>query len=126
RRTQFQLADVREARLERVAVALPVIGQARRLRREIREREEPEQNEQARADLKRLSLCHLVSRDSGFGIGDSGRSTALANPKSPIRNLRSYIRNAVMTKSIASVAIEENTTVRVVAYATPSLVGGVV
>ena len=39
---------------------------------------------------------------------------------------RSHVMNAVITKSNARITIEENTTVRVVEYATPSLVGGAV
>src|SRR5262249_54828959 len=98
RRAQLELAHVREARLERIAVALPVVGDAGRLRRQVSQRSEPQQDEEAGADLERLSLCHV----------------------------RSHIKNAVITKSSASVTIEENTTVRVVACATPSLVGAVV
>ena len=37
-----------------------------------------------------------------------------------------HVRNAVITKSNARITIDENTTVRVVEYATPSLVGGAV
>lgn len=37
-----------------------------------------------------------------------------------------HVMNAVITKSNARITIEENTTVRVVEYATPSLVGGAV
>ncbi len=39
---------------------------------------------------------------------------------------RNHAMNAVITKSNARITIEENTTVRVVEYATPSLVGGAV
>jgi hypothetical protein len=39
---------------------------------------------------------------------------------------RLHVMNAVITKSTARITIEENTTVRVVEYATPSLVGGAV
>ena len=38
----------------------------------------------------------------------------------------SHVMNAVITKSTARITIDENTTVRVVEYATPSLVGGAV
>ncbi|HKT42322.1 MAG TPA: hypothetical protein VJQ86_08205 [Rhodanobacteraceae bacterium] len=38
----------------------------------------------------------------------------------------SHVMNAVITKSNARITIDENTTVRVVEYATPSLVGGAV
>jgi hypothetical protein len=46
-----------------------------------------------------------------------------------IKEKRAYgahVMNAVITKSTARITIEENTTVRVVEYATPSLVGGAV
>ena len=38
--------------------------------------------------------------------------------------LHDQVKNAVITKSTARITIAENTTVRVVEYATPSLVGG--
>ena len=42
------------------------------------------------------------------------------------QNIQVHVMNAVITKSTARITIEENTTVRVVEYATPSLVGGAV
>ena len=42
------------------------------------------------------------------------------------QNVPRHVMNAVITKSNARITIDENTTVRVVEYATPSLVGGAV
>src|SRR5690606_11793636 len=53
---QLELADVGETRLERVALALAEVRHRRRLRREVGERGEAEQDEQAGADLVRTSL----------------------------------------------------------------------
>src|SRR5579885_357839 len=106
RRAQLELADVGEARLQRVARPLPVVGDAGGLRREIGERGEPEHDEQAGADLEGLSLCHRFT---------SAHVPCQPVPPACARACARYIRNAVITKSSASTTIEENTTVRVVA-----------
>ena len=68
---------------------------------------------------QRVEPAIFGKRPNGFRLSQERR-------QEETRQCPTHVMNAVITKSNARITIAENTTVRVVEYATPSLVGGAV